>query len=126
MQHVTEVLQQPGCARDLEYIGLTVSLTANSSKNDHTIAHEDDIADKFGMACIIFATKRIVRTAWLLRGWPVYCLGYCCNEPLASATANRFHEDLTALQALAMVPKEKQSAAMQTVLRRTCFLDTSV
>lgn len=126
MSHVGEVLSQTGNHTDLTFVGLALDPLCRKNFDDHDISREDDIADKFGLACLIFATKRTVRMLWLSRGWPVHSVAYACDGQRAADAAALFREDLEAYLALRDLPADQQSKAVREVLRRSAFLEASV
>lgn len=126
MTHVGDILSQLGKHESLSYLGLTLSVDDARRMPPDDIARDDDVSDKYAMACLVFASRRLVRNIWFIRGWPVHAMAYCCGGNRADRTAKLFEADYTAYQELKNLAEGQQSIAAKQVLRRSCFLEASV
>lgn len=84
---------------------------------------EQDLAEVFGGLCCSLASRRVVRTLFFTKGWPLRLMGLLGPPDLRQSTVREFHRDWEAWRALAASPV--QDSATKELLRRSSFNDTS-
>jgi hypothetical protein len=120
-KHVRDIMSKLRSRDLLEDIGFELSLRV---MDNLAALLESELAEVFGDFALCLGSKRVVRCLWFLRGWPSRMVGVLGTEQLAMSTMGAFKDDLEAWEALASAPEP--SKAMQNVLKRSVFNETSV
>lgn len=84
---------------------------------------EQDLAEVFGSLCCTLAARRVVRTAFFTRGWPLRFVGLLGPADMRRHILAEFRRDWEAWQALRDFPEK--DVAMQGLLDRSSFNDTA-
>lgn len=84
---------------------------------------EQDLAEVFGGLCCSLASRRVVRTLFFTKGWPLRLVGLLGPPEMRHRTVQEFHVDWQAWKALLTDPA--QDAATRELLRRSPFGDTA-
>ena len=127
MQHVQDILWQLQRREALQAIGLTTASRDCELLSNDDLVSEDTAADMFGTMCWVFATKRVVRTLWFTRGWPLRFLAALQPEWRQRALDD-FRADFRAFQYTRdlMADPAHQTAKGVKLVERSVFHDTSV
>lgn len=121
------MLRQLENLEELQFLGLTADFACIEGLDNDELMRQEQIAQQFGKGCWVFATKRAIRNLWMVRGWPVHAAAYACpSTARATRTATLFKQDFEAYTALRNLPVQQQSKMVKEVLRRSCFVETSV
>lgn len=84
---------------------------------------QDDLSDIFGDLAMALGGRRLVRCAFMWRGWPLRMAGILAEGPMADDVVQEFKRDA---EAVAMLRAIEKDAALRELCRRTSFNDVAV
>lgn len=125
MAVVKETCQQLLDRPSLEFVGFDLRNFSSNRDLSAPVAEDSlrtaqDSAHLFGELSLSLVAKRMVRSMFLLRRWPLRLSGLQGDEPLRSQIAAEFRADFEAWEALLQQPA---TAATRALLARSCFND---
>jgi hypothetical protein len=129
MRHISAILQNVSNVGVLERCGFTIpclhAYGIDADNEDGEILRQDELAELLGTGSMVFASKRLARCLWLVRGWPYRMTALTdVGSELATTTMDAFKRDLRCHRQLQAEPANVE--VMTAVLRRSTLAHTSV